>query len=225
MTRRFSFRELFWPDEPEFSEIGLAWADGAADRILDWTWRAFDELYANSIAQVNLNKPLDQLERDLTGLHFAEIQRLWAQETGGHSAFYPGHEIHEFESRSSAQAQPPTYDLGFVLYQNPRVIWPIEAKVVGKPTILAAYLGDVRGKFAAGIAAPFVGQAGMIGYLLTGSAHEVFAGLAVGLGQTLGLVPAFCTRGHRTSFHVRGSSPFGRDLPDLLLHHLIMNCQ
>jgi hypothetical protein len=134
--------------------------------MLDWVWRAFDRLRTEHIGRVDMTKPLEQLERDLTDLHFGEIQQIWAQDTGGTSAFYPDHEIPEFESRHSAKAQPPAYDLGFVLRDNPRCIWPIEAKVVRKASILGAYLADVRDKFMAGIAAPFVGEAGMIGYLL-----------------------------------------------------------
>jgi len=177
MTRRAAFREQAWPDDQVFAELALDWSHSASTQILDWLWRAFEALRAGPVARVDFTKPLDQLERDFTDLHFKEIQRLWAGETGGATTFYPDHEIPEFESRQPAPAQPPAYDLGFVLYANPRIIWPIEAKVVRKPSALTAYLADVRDKFVAGIAAPFVGQAAMIGYLLAGEAAELFAGL------------------------------------------------
>jgi len=222
MTRRAAFREQAWPDDEVFAALALDWSHSASTQILDWTWRAFDVLRAGPMAQVDFTKPLDQLERDLTDLHFKEIQRLWAGETGGTASFYPAHEIPEFESRQPAPAQPPAYDLGFVLYANPRIIWPIEAKVVWKPSALSAYLADVHDKFIAGIAAPFVGQAAMIGYLLAGEAVEMFARLETELSQRLNHLSAFAARKHRTSFHTRGKSPFGRELPDLLLHHLVM---
>jgi hypothetical protein len=95
---------------------------------------------------------------------------------------------------------------------------------VRKPSVLGNYLIDVRDKFIMGIGAPFVGQAGMIGYLLAGTASEVFSCLEPKLSQPLNHPSAFATRDHKTSFHTRGRSPFGRDLPDLLLHHLIMTC-
>jgi hypothetical protein len=177
MTRRAAFREQVWPEDQAFKELALAWTESMSVQILDWVWRAFDALLRGPMAHVDLTKPLEQLERDLTHLHFTEIQRLWARETDGFSTLSPGHEIPEFESRHSAQAKPPAYDLGFVLDANRRIVWPIEAKVVRKASVLSAYLGDVRDKFVAGIAAPFVNQAGMIGYLLTGEAREVFTNL------------------------------------------------
>lgn len=224
MTRRIAFREQAWPEDPAFNEVALAWAESASERILDWVWRAFDALRAGPMARVDMAGPMDQLERDLTDLHFSEIQRLWKEETQGDATFHPGHEIPEYESRQPAPAQPPSYDLGFVLYENPRMIWPIEAKIVPRASELSGYLADVRRKFIAGIAAPFVGQAGMIGYLLAGTAHEVFIALERELSQSLKHHPAFATREHRTSSHARGASPFGRGLPDLLLHHLVMRC-
>ena len=92
------------------------------------------------------------------------------------------------------------------------------------PSAISEYLKDVRSKFIAGIAAPFVGQAAMIGYLLTGTAQEMFANLETALSQRLSHPQAFAARDHRTSFHERGTSPFHRELPDLLLHHLVMTC-
>ena len=224
MTRRAAFREQAWPGDAAFKKLALEWAEAVSQRILGWVWRGFDALLAGPMARVDLTQPLEQLERDLTNLHFLEIQFLWRTETDGFSSLTPGHEIPEFESRHSARAKPPAYDLGFVYSENPRVIWPIEAKVVRKSSALNAYLTDVRDKFIAGVAAPFVGQAGMIGYLLTGTAREVFTGLETELSQTLDHPSAFDSRDHGTSFHTRGRSPFGRDLPDLLLHHLVMTC-
>ncbi len=224
MTRRAAFREQAWPEDPAFEELALEWAEAASQQILDWVWRGFDALRAGPMTRVDLTKRPEQLERDLTQLHFREIQLLWAGETDGLSAFSPDREIWEFESRHSAQAEPPAYDLGFVLYKNPRIIWPIEAKVVPEPSALTAYLADVHDRFVVGIAAPFVNQAGMIGYLLGGTPHEMFAALESQLSQLLEHPSAFASRDHRTSFHTRGKSPFGRDLPDLLLHHLVMTC-
>jgi len=224
MTRHVAFREQAWPEDPAFKELALEWGETVSERILDWVWRAFDALRAGPIARVDLTEPMEQLERDLTNLHFIQIQILWARETDGFPALSPVPEMSEFESRYSASAKPPAHDLGFVNFENPRIVWPIEAKVVEKPSILGRYLTDVRDKFVAGIAAPFVGQAGMIGYLLSGRAGEVFAGLEPELSQPLKHPAAFATRDHRTSLHTRGKSPFGRDLPDLLLHHLIMTC-
>ena len=83
MTRRAAFREQAWPEDPTFVALASEWAESVTRQILDWVWRAFDTLHAGPIGCVDLTKPLDQLECDLTSLHFDEIQRLWAKETGG----------------------------------------------------------------------------------------------------------------------------------------------
>ena len=93
MTRRAAFREQAWPEDPVFAALALDWSHSAATQMLDWVWRAFDRLRTEHIGRVDMTKPLEQLERDLTDLHFGEIQQIWAQDTGGTSAFYPDHEI------------------------------------------------------------------------------------------------------------------------------------
>jgi hypothetical protein len=40
-------------------------------------------------------------------------------------------------TRSAAPAKPPAYDIAFIWHDNPRVAWPIEAKVVPTPGTLA----------------------------------------------------------------------------------------
>ena len=147
MTRHPTFSELAWPDDPADAELPIQWARGVATQVLDWTWRAFDSLLASRLVRIDLTQPLEQLERDLTRNHFVEIQVLFALETDGYAALVPHHEFPEMESRSSASAKPPAYDLAFVSTSNQRRAWPLEAKVVPSPDRLGEYLNDVNGKF------------------------------------------------------------------------------
>ena len=110
MTRRAAFREQAWPEDPAFKQLALEWAEAVSQRILDWVWRGFDALLAGPMARVDLTQPLEQLERDLTNLHFIEIQLLWRTETDGFSSLTPGHEIPEFESRDQRQSFLPVDD-------------------------------------------------------------------------------------------------------------------
>ena len=193
------------------------WASGITSQVLDWTWRAFDLVRAGALGSVDFAQPLEQLERDLARHHFREINILWAQETGGECAFTPHHEYPELETRSPAPAKPPAYDIAFVWNANPRIAWPVEAKVVPTPGTLADYLGDVK-KFADGIAAPLSGVGAQIAYLLTGTIDDFFNNLSTRLALSLQTVPEFSARAHRVSSHARISSPA------LKLHHLAMHC-
>lgn len=214
---RPALSELRWLMDDESRRQAEDWAAGASNQVLDWTWRAFDALHANVLSRVDMTQPLDQLERDLARHHFSEIQTLWAKDTGGECAFHPHHEYPELETRSAAPAKPPAYDIAFVWNTNPRIAWPIEAKVVPTPGILAEYLGDVK-KFTDGIAAPLVGEGAQIAYLLSGGASDFFSNLSVKLALQLQDVPEFSTRPHRVGQHARTTAP------DLWLHHMVMRC-
>lgn len=216
MSRRPTLSEMLWPDDPADADLPVQWAKDMSVQVLDWVWRGYDQLRDKHLSRVDLTQPTEQLERNLTFLHFGEIQEIWARETEGFSSLRPGHEIPELENRSSPSAKPPANDLGFVHTENPRWIWPIEAKVLPTSAAVAEYLTDVRGKFVTGIAGPFVGEAGMIGYLLRGSPNDVFEKLGKELGQPLSPVSEFNARQHRSSNHDR------TDAPLLRLHHLIM---
>ena len=169
------------------------------------------------MASVDLTQPLEQLERDLARHHFREINMFWAQETGGECAFTPHHEYPELETRSPAPAKPPAYDIAFVWNANPRIAWPIEAKVVPTPGTLADYLGDVK-KFTDGIAAPLSGVGAQIAYLLTGTTDDFFNNLSTRLSIPLQTLAEFSSRAHRVSSHTRNG------IPDLELHHMAMFC-
>lgn len=110
--------------DDESRQQAQEWANGITSQVLDWTWRAFDMLRAGALGSVDLTQPLEQLERDLARHHFREINMLWAQETSGECAFTPHHEYPEHETRSTARAKPPAYDIAFVWNANPRIACP-----------------------------------------------------------------------------------------------------
>lgn len=214
---RPTLSELQWPMDDESRQQANDWATSISIQALDWTWRSFDVLRENLLSRVDMNAQFDQLERDLTRNHFAEIQAIWAKETGGESSIEPHAEYPEMETRAPAPAKPPAYDIAFVWKQNRRVALPIEAKVVPTPTTLAAYLGDTA-KFENGIAAPLVGHGAQIAYLLTGSSDNFFSNLSAKLASLFERVTEFADRAHRTTQHSRAPAD------SLTLHHLAMHC-
>ncbi len=217
--RRPAPSELVWPDDPADADLPQAWAQGVAIQALSWTWRAFDRLQQELLVKVDLRQPLEQVERDLTRNHFVELQKVYQAETEGFSVLIPVHEWPEMETRSPAPAKPPAYDLGFVHPENRRWAWPIEAKVLKTPGTLADYLADVLEKYDSGVAAPLVGEGGMIAYLLSGVPAEFFSNLQERLPNSLVILPEFAHRAHRASTHQR------KNAPELRLHHMAMACQ
>jgi len=218
MTRRPTFRELAWPDDSDDANLPVQWAQSVSTQILDWIWRAYDALRSKHLSRIDLTQPLEQLERDLVSQHYIEIVLLFATETGGYSSLVPHHEWPEMETRSSASAKPPAYDVAFVSVTDRRWAWPIEAKMIPGANALAEYLKDVNQKFVTGIAGPLVGEGAMLGYLLCSNGSAVVANLETRLGQDLRAVSDFPKRLHRTSRHPRATAPV------LRLHHLLMVC-
>ena len=214
---RPTFSELAWPMDEASRQQAEEWAAGVRIQVLDWTWRGFDAMKVNLLSRVDLSQPLEQLERDLTSHHFRQIQRLWKLETDGYAAFAPQPEWPEMATRSSAPAKPPAYDIAFVWNDNPRVAWPIEAKVVPTSGTLAPYLGDTK-KFTDGIAAPFVGEGAQLAYLLAGTTDEFFKNLNNQLAIPLRCLQQFSARPHHVSSHARTGCP------NLELHHMAMLC-
>jgi len=215
MSRCPTLDSLLWPADEPAQEMASEWVDGMTAQALDYTWRGFDSLVKGHLHKIDFSVKIEQLERSLTANHFAEIQKIWAKETGGESSFYPHHEDPEMETRKSASSKPPAYDLAFVCDANRRFIWPMEAKVVETPGALAPYLGDVA-KFESGVAAPLTGVGGLIAYLRSGSTADFFANLQKAMKQGLKEFPSSPTRAHRTSVHDRTIAP------RLLLHHMGM---
>lgn len=214
---RPSLSEIRWPMDDESRRQARDWATDVATQVLDWTWRAFDALNASILGHVDMSQSLDQLERDLTSKHFVEIQRIFAFETEGFSSIIPHHEFPENESAPGGSGRPPASDISFVWYENQRVSWPIEAKVLKTTGTLAAYLGDTA-KFENGTAGPFVGEGAQIAYLLTGTTDDFFLNLSVKLNLPFSQVSQFASRPHRITRHSRIAAA------ELTLHHLAMQC-
>jgi hypothetical protein len=214
---RPTLSELRWPIDEQSQRQAAEWASEIANQALDWTWRAFDVLKENILSKVDINQPFEQLERDFTRNHFAEIQKLWARETGGESSIEPQAEYPEMESRAPAPAKPPAYDIAFVWSSNRRVAMPFEAKVVPTVNSLAAYLGDTD-KFKNGIAAPLVGDGAQIAYLLLGETDSFWGNLCESIEFAVLAAKEPVVRSQKVSIHSRAKAP------KLKLYHLVMYC-
>lgn len=218
MTRRHTFSKIAFAGDTTNPDLPVEWARDVTIQVLGWMWQAFDQFRREYLTRVDFRQPLDQLERDLARHHFVDLQQVFHFATDGFSSLIPASEWPEMESLSTPQAKPPAYDFAFVHVEHRRWAWPIEAKVLQTPGSLHEYVSDVRDKFETGVAAPLVGEGGMIAYLLSGTVEAVFTNLQERLSTSLAVVPEFITRPHRASNHARATAPTVR------LHHMVMAC-
>jgi hypothetical protein len=63
--------------------------------------------------------------------------------------------VPEFETSYSDQAQPPSYDIAFILRVNERIILPLEAKVLPTERAIAKYIKEITGNYLTCRYAPF----------------------------------------------------------------------
>ena len=158
------------------------------------------------------------LERSITQLLEPRISGAMT----GFEPFYVQHGPFERETKLPSPAQPPEYDLAFVLRADERIMWPLEAKVLETPRAVSDYVQDVRNEFLTCRYAPFSDSGAMLGYLISGSAADALTSIASKLGCDLHEVLEHGTRPIRVSKHTR-SVPEGKSYPSAFdCYHLVL---
>lgn len=216
--------DLFPDDSPEFAAIASAWSEHTIIEMLTLVWDAFDNMKAlPNYKELDFSKNYAQLERSLTDLHASEVTLLFAQRHTGFESFIPQHEPWEFDNLSERSARPPSGDIGFVMRENRRLRWSVEAKVVNSTADVARYLGDLD-KYLEGKGAPLATESALGAYLISGEPEDFFASLETAMKLVFKHPSAFSSRPHRTSDHRRDKSKLPTSTPaDFLCHHLVFS--
>lgn len=199
--------------DPAFAALIGAWTRDQTQLLLGFVWEAYDAMRAKM-------PPVDtrDLERSITQFLEPRINDVMT----GDEPFYIQHGSYEHETMALPPAQPPAYDLAFVLRADERIMWPLEAKVLETSGRIADYARDVEEEFVKCRYAPFSSSGAMLGYLLSGTTADALGAIGTRLGCTLELVPTFAARPHRVSSHER-SVPSGKAYPkQFRCHHLIL---
>jgi hypothetical protein len=199
--------------DQSFPALAGQWAKDPAPQMLGFVWKAYDEMLTK-LPYVDGR----DLERSITQLLEPRIREAMT----GDEPYYIQHGAFERETMAPPPAQPPQYDLAFVLHADERIMWPLEAKVLETPGTLAEYGREVREQFLTCRYAPFTTSGAMLGYLLTGSAADALIKIGAKLNTTLDQVADFPQRPHRESMHKRNAPP-GKQYPiDFKCHHMIL---
>jgi len=219
--RRRTIGEERWLDTPDFVSIATVWCENASAILLRFVWEAYDLLYAEVFSGLDFSLTEDELERSITQYLEPRIHRVMA----GNESFSVQHGSYEFETRMEPPAQSPQYDIAFVLHENMRVMWPLEAKVLKTDGTVADYVDDIQNQFLVCRYAPFSSEGGMLGYLLSGEPAKVFDNIEAKLPCVLHGHTAFLDRDHKISEHNRLVEE-GKSYPQKFrCHHLILRIQ
>lgn len=200
--------------DPNFIAQARLWVRAPSLNFLGYIWGAYEAMQRDRPV-VNGR----DLERSITQLLEPRIR----SEMTGFEPFYVQHGPFERETMAAPPAQPPEYDLAFVLRADERIMWPIEAKVLVTPRAVAAYHNDIREQFLTCRYAPFSSSGAMLGYLLTGSDSEAFNAIGTRIEAKLETPDGVFDRPIRVSHHTR-AVPDGKPYsPTFACFHLILD--
>ncbi len=199
--------------DPAFIALVRSWMQHPSRQLLGLVWSGYEAL-ATTRPQFDGR----DLERSITQVLEPRIRDAMS----GDEPFYIQHGPFERETMARPPAQPPQYDLAFVLRADERIMWPIEAKVLATSNSVADYVRDVQNEFLSCRYAPFSASGAMLGYLLSGAPDDALAMIAQRLNCILSPIAEYATRPNRRSRH-RRSAPVGKPYPvDFDCYHVIL---
>ena len=140
MVAKQTYSERRWPDTPEFNSVLRRLKEGNSTRLLELIWKGYDAFCVECLSQVDCSEDDGDLERDITQLLEPKIREGMT----GFEPFDVQHGPYERESWLGPPAQPPQYDIAFKLRCKPRVMWPLEAKVLRTDGSVAEYIKEIR---------------------------------------------------------------------------------
>lgn len=198
---------------PDFLRLSSAWCEDQSNIMLGLIWLGYDQMQSD--------KPVvdgRDLERSITQLLEPRIGRAMS----GDEPFYVQHGPFERETMQPPPAQPPQYDIAFILRKDERIMWPMEAKVLETSGAVAEYVKDIHEQFLKCRYAPFSEEGVMLGYLLSGTADDAFQSIAKKTLCKLKDHLGFSTRPQKSSNHTR-TVPTGKTYPsEFRCHHLML---
>jgi hypothetical protein len=181
-------------------------------------WAAYDRLVRDDLSQVPFSADDEAKEETLNFLLATRIDQC----RSGDEPFSVSHQPPEQTKRLPGPGRSPQPDIGFVLYECPRAVWPIEAKVLTNDADVNGYVTDLRANLLTGRYATFSCEGAMLGYLLRGEPSVVLAHIARMVPCLMRPHPAFPERDHRVSDHARASCPDDRSPSTFRCHHLVL---
>lgn len=210
---QYNLQNCRQPPSRDFILLAGTWCRNHSVKLLGFIWQAYDQMRKDD-PTINSS----DLERSITQLLDVRIRHVMS----GDEPFYIQHCPFERETMKVPPAQPPQYDLGFILYADEQTIWPLEAKVLETDGNVSQYVTDIREEFLKCRYAPFSSEGAMLGYLLSGSPNTAFKNISDKVPCKLYDHPKFRFRPQKLSRHIR-SVPRRKAYPATFrCHHVIL---
>ncbi len=218
MDKRVLLTQPSSPVPKDFVALAGRWCANYSVTLLNFVWQGYDLLLNDLPAGINDK----DLERSITESLELRIRKVMEGYEPYDIHLYIQHEPGEREKMSSPPARPKQYDLAFKLYDQERIMWPIEAKVLETDGAIKEYKKDLNNEFLTCQYAPFSSEGAMLGYLLKGNPNNVFRNLEKKIPCTLTTHPNFQNRPCKMSDHVRKVEA-GKPYPSQFrCYHLIL---
>ena len=214
MTRA-TYLDRRWPDVPLFQDVAQRWCDDQSRLLMELVWGGIDLLVVQ-LEAVPLRKDDEAKEEALNKLLSIYVQQCLS----GDEPFCFIHQPPETAKRKRGKGRSPTPDHGFLLFDHPRSIWPLEGKVLDDEHDVTAYVHEITGNFLTGRYASFSSEGAMLGYLLDGDPNVALDRIRARLGTPTIPHPDFSNRPHRVSHHLKRRKRTGLAAFDC--HHLIV---
>jgi hypothetical protein len=215
---RLTYLERRWPDSPPFQQIACNWCQDLSRLLLNLVWRGYDLFLSQDLEKVSFSSDDEAKEESLNYLLAIRIDQC----KSGDEPFSVVHQPPEQTKRKRGRGRSPQPDIGFVLYDYPRTVWPLESKVLAHDEDIRPYLNEINTNFLTGRYATFSSEGAMIGYLLQGNPDRTFEVIGIQLNQPLVRHPHFEDRPHRISSHQRKEVPHPNSPREFTCHHLIL---
>jgi len=199
---------------PDFIRLISSWISDPETQFIGFVWEGYRAFVCDSPAVDGRD-----LERSISQLLEPRIRQAMT----GFEPYYIQHGPFERETMKAPPAQPPEYDLAFILRAEERIMWPMEAKVLETSSQTANYVKDINNEFLTCRYAPFTASGAMLGFLLSGTSSDVFSRLETKLSCSLNPLNEFPNKPNRHSDHQR-TVPRGKTYSaDFRCFHLILD--
>ena len=134
-------------------------------------------LLAHDLNVVPFSDSDEAKEESLNSLFALRIQQC----KSGDEPFGVQHQPPEQTKRKRGKGRSPQPDIGFMLYDYPRAVWPLEGKILAQDQAVGPYVAEIRNNFITARYATFSSEGAMLGYLLHGEPDRAFAAIATRL--------------------------------------------
>jgi hypothetical protein len=210
--------EVRYPaSDQQLVRLAAMWCPAATKQIIEAIWAGLFLLRAELGEGVDLTSAEDNLERQLTLQLTSRIRNSLT----GDEPYMVEHQVSEEATRKTPPAQPPTPDIGFIFYEQPRLIWSVEGKVLKSESSVSEYINDLQENFLTCRYSPYSPEAAMLGFLFAGRPANAINEICAMLETPADTVIADRDRGYHRTEHARYSPPGRSFARRFICHHLV----